>query len=405
MEEEEKKIINSKHDFYQCIKDSIIDPYIEDYIFNYYFEYGKIVFEDLIGHRIPLTNNIIYFTNCEFSKGFQFRNTSHKDEEKFIKLDITFENCTFYGVSFIEKIIDIKVSFFNCKFKEVKSSLPSSGEITNNFNFHNITFNKLISFWNSDFYIPVAFFQTNFVGNVTFSAATFYENVLFPYASFNSKIIFSRVTFLKGLDLSLALNSGEYNFFSISLKNFNSSFNEIESQYNNSLNKGDIPIINKIETFRIIKSQLEKSGNNIDAFKYNILEKISYQQQLEVQNKKWYNNEDSFMFTLNNLSNEHKKSWLIGVCFTLKIAFLFILLTLLSTKEFWNRLCFKCEFDLNVIGYTLKQFVNFLNPLHSIDYIDGLYPFYGIPYIFDYLGRIFVGYGIYQTIQAFRKFR
>ena len=64
-----------------------------------------------------------------------------------------------------------------------------------------------------------------------------------------------------------------------------------------------------------------------------------------------------------------------------------------------------CEFDLNVMGYTIKQFINFLNPAHSINYIDELNPFYGIPYVFDFLGRIAVGYGIYQTVQAFRKFR
>jgi hypothetical protein len=57
------------------------------------------------------------------------------------------------------------------------------------------------------------------------------------------------------------------------------------------------------------------------------------------------------------------------------------------------------------MGYTVKQFINFLNPAHSINYIDELNPFYGIPYVFDFLGRIAVGYGIYQTVQAFRKFR
>jgi hypothetical protein len=403
----EKTIIKDKLNFLPCLEDSIIDPFVENYTFNYFFEYGKIVFEEIVGYRIPASNNIIYFTNCDFPKGFQFRKTSHYDEdkEKAYKLDITFENCTFCGVSFIEKIIDVKISFFNCKFMGDESSIPSNKNIVDNFNFHNITFKKLVSFWNSDFYTAVAFFQTNFDGNVTFSAATFHENVLFPYASFRKKIIFSRTKFLKGLDLSLALNSGDYNFFSIEIDDFSSTSAMIESQYNNCLNKGVIPNNNKRETFRIIKSQLEKEGNNIDAFKYNSLEKKAYQQQLKKHNKKWFNNQDALMFSLNHLSNKHKSSWLRGVGFTFSSAIIFLFLTFLTTGTFWNRLCFNCDIDWSVIGYTVKQFINFLNPVHSINYIDELYPFLGVAYVADFFGRIAVGYGIYQTIQAFRKFR
>jgi hypothetical protein len=52
----------------------------------------------------------------------------------------------------------------------------------------------------------------------------------------------------------------------------------------------------------------------------------------------------------------------------------------------------------------LKYFLEFLNPTHKFDYIqeDGLTTRF---YLFDFIGRIFVGYGIYQFIQAFRKYK
>jgi len=403
----EKVIIENKQEFFNCLEDSIFDPEIKDCTFNYFFEYGKIVFQDIIGKNINATNNIISFTNCDFPKGFLFRKTTYHyaSKDKFYKLDITFENCTFYGISFIEEIIDVKISFFNCQFMQ-SVGYEHSKNIADSFNFHNITFKKLVSFWKSEFYTAVAFFQTNFDGNLTFSGAEFYENLLFPYSSFQKKIIFSNVKFIKGFDLSLALNSGEYNFFGIEIKNFASISNDVDSQYDNCLNGCNISNKNKIETFRIIKNQLEKVGNNIEAFKYNSLEKRAYQLQLIAQDKKWYNNQDSLMFSLNNVSNRHKKSWIKGVGFTIKVAVLFYTLSILLSGEFY------LSFDdiYETINLNLKAIVVFLNPVHNPNYITEIYnikssDLNGWYYALDFLGRIFVEYGIYQTIQAFRKFR
>jgi len=114
---------------------------------------------------------------------------------------------------------------------------------------------------------------------------------------------------------------------------------------------------------------------------------------------------DRFILWLNRWSNHYRSDFRNGILFTVLGALAFFVLTFLTTQEFWNRLCFSCDIDGAVFGYTIKQFIVFLNPTHRHDFISELNPFFGIPYVFEFLGRIAVGYGIYQTIQAFRKFR
>ena len=47
-------------------------------------------------------------------------------------------------------------------------------------------------------------------------------------------------------------------------------------------------------------------------------------------------------------------------------------------------------------------YIEFLNPLHDIEKLDAGTNIYGS--VIHFFGRIFVGFGIYQTIAAFRRF-
>ena len=57
----------------------------------------------------------------------------------------------------------------------------------------------------------------------------------------------------------------------------------------------------------------------------------------------------------------------------------------------------------------VPDFIIFLNPVHKPNYLGEAFltefKLSNSFYIFDFLGRIFVGYGLYQTAQAFRKYR
>jgi hypothetical protein len=314
---------------------------------------------------------------------------------------LTFVNCIFRKDIIAENtVMDGKVRFRNCDFK-------------GNVNFRNTTFNNLADFWQCTFYKPTTFYKTDFNATTVFSSATFNENVLFTYSLFGGKAIFGRTKFIKGLDMSQTIIGGELQIFDLSF-----DYQKYEAEYvstNNSIfqdyidNQHIIPLINKVVTFQILKSQYAKQGNYIDEITMRKEEKKAFSELTQARKKddSWTSTTggDRFILWLNRWSNHHKADFRNGIVFTASVAFLFLLLTFVTTGEFWSRLCLDCKFDSRVIGYTIKSFINFLNPVHKTTYIDSLYPIFGIPYVFDFLGRIAVGYGMYQTVQAFRKYR
>jgi hypothetical protein len=334
----------------------------------------------------------IFFRDCDFYDEIKLE---HNSDYLF------FENCKFHtNIVAYNSTFKGKVRFRNCEF---------FGEL----NFKNATFNQLADFWSCTFHKPITFYKTDFLSTSVFSSAVFVENVLFTYTLFDGKTIFGRTKFNKGFDISQSIIAGELQPFDLAF-----DFTKYETEYiSNDDNKfrkyieleNKIPLINKVATFQILKNIFAKKGNHIDEITMRQQEKKSYSKltQLRKLDKNWKKNTsgDRFILWLNRWSNNYKSDFRNGISFTIIAAIAFLLLTFATTGEFLNRICFNCEIDSSVIVYTVKQFINFLNPVHNINYIDELRPFWGIPYVFDFLGRIAVGYGIYQTVQAFRKFR
>ena len=124
--------------------------------------------------------------------------------------------------------------------------------------------------------------------------------------------------------------------------------------------------------------------------------------------------QDWWMFSLNKWSNNFRRSYSRGVIFTLFSGLFFYILYLIA-MDGNLRLCFDDCNTLDSLIYAWDkyayQFAEFLNPVHKVDFLkEDLSPleksptlkFFGS--IADFAGRIFVGFGIYQTIQAFRKY-
>lgn len=61
--------------------------------------------------------------------------------------------------------------------------------------------------------------------------------------------------------------------------------------------------------------------------------------------------------------------------------------------------------ELSAIKEGFGYFWQFLIPTHKFDYLGVKQTDSPLFYVFDFFGRIAVGYGIYQFIQAFRKFK
>ena len=103
---------------------------------------------------------------------------------------------------------------------------------------------------------------------------------------------------------------------------------------------------------------------------------------------------DLITFKLNWISNRHGESWGQAFVFTSAVAAIFYLLFL----GVIGRLLKNTAFDWDLAG----KYFTYLDPTHKIDFIEHTKLNFAA-YLIDFLSRIFVGYGIYQFISAFRK--
>lgn len=157
------------------------------------------------------------------------------------------------------------------------------------------------------------------------------------------------------------------------------------------------------ETFRIIKQQLLKSNNRIDALGFYAKEMDEYKKELYSSKIKGLIG-DKVILLLSQLSNRHGLSWWRGVKFTVLVGLVFYILYLFTLEEKffqfgWSSLNDFWKISIKNIGF----YCQFIFIGHSFDFSD-LFKASGLSYFVDFVSRIFIGFGYYQTIQAFRKF-
>jgi hypothetical protein len=155
-------------------------------------------------------------------------------------------------------------------------------------------------------------------------------------------------------------------------------------------------------TFGQLATAFQKQGDSIRALEY-------YSRELEAHYKKikWLSNDffQKFNLWLNAISNNFGRNWIRGVIFSFVIGLLFFSLLLISTDSYVLGLP---TFKMNMLPAYLK----FMNPLRFFELEtifnntpeEGRINLDSISYLADFVGRIFITYGYYQTIQAFRRF-
>ncbi len=108
---------------------------------------------------------------------------------------------------------------------------------------------------------------------------------------------------------------------------------------------------------------------------------------------------DKIILWFNKNSNEFDTNWVVGVNFSLLVGTLTYLIVLLSMFIFT---------DLTIDNINSSIFLTSLADVFNITKWDNLeiigVKLKGFSYLLLFIGRIFIGYGYYQTIQAFRKF-
>lgn len=363
-------------------------------------------------------------------------------------VDLSFLNCVFKGdVSFDGKI-KVQLRLFNCDFQNInfENSIFTSKfrmqkcVVNGAIEFNNASFEDLCDLYSSEFKKTVIFYKTDFIGNLVLSSAEFHSNVLFTYTLIEKLLILQRTRFRKGLDISLMINNGEIKAFGLSLNDFDTiQDTSNDDKYDVFVsNEGLIPNDNKRETFRILKNQMIIQNDHILAVKYRKLESNVYRRQLldsitfgyrykivgnlkKINLKKiilysWFVEfrkgltkiEDFFILLLNFISNDFKNSWLRGFGFTVIVSIVFFS-WMLSFVDYYS-FGFDLEESPGILIENAYNYFIFLNPLHKISEFENIlesvddnikYKFY----LVDYIARIVISYGIYQTIQAFRKFK
>ena len=337
-----------------------------------------INFEDLYNERLKNIDKIndceIEFINIIF-KGFSLNN------KNYFSYSLKFGKCIFPShIHFGEKVYEEKIGFYNCDIKSLSSD--------------NSTFNKLFEIYNCEIKGDFNFRKVDFKDNVVFTRSKFRSKFIIYYTTFYKLAIFSRAIFKnnKGylpFDISQCIIKQDLIFFGTDVGNYKATFVNFNSQYyDKAMESGNyVPQQNKRETFRIIKQQLVQQDNLIEAEKYAKLEKLSYWEELcKTRN---YRKFSSFIsLFLNRVSNNYKTSFLV--------AFLFIIIV--------SNICHLILQISDVYEYTAKNYIKLLNPT-DLDFYNRKEATSGKLYLAYFLSKVFIGYGIYQFIQAFRKFR
>ena len=112
-----------------------------------------------------------------------------------------------------------------------------------------------------------------------------------------------------------------------------------------------------------------------------------------------FRRQDKIILRLNKNSNEFETNWVVGVNFSMLVGCLTYFTILLSINS-------NIVFDESTEG--ISNFLTSLVDVFNITKWDNLeiigVKLKGFSYLLLFIGRIFIGYGYYQTIQAFRKF-
>jgi hypothetical protein len=357
---------------------------------------SNIIFDYELGHDFLLflkneKVEVINFSLCSFNyplaineKFAHFINSNIEELTElnhFKKVEFIFGLCEFkLGINLNNFSYNQKIRFWKCKFHRL--------------HVYNATFNKLFELVESEVYSNAFFNKVEFNANCVFTKTRFHKNCIFTYSTFQKQGIFSRAIFRDknnlptGLDLSQSIVNGQLTFFETDLGNYEAKrIDSNSTEYDDAISKdGKIPIQNKRETFRIIKHQLLQQNNVIEAEKYDKLEKQTLLYET-YKNFKIKNISNLFLLLLNKYSNNYKTSWLYALIFTLSVAFIsHSILSISESNDFCDGL----------------KFIKLLNPTDFSFYSDA---HSGKIYTVYFVAKIFIGFGIYQLIQAFRKYR
>ena len=357
------------------------------------FSSGYNLEGDVLIHNATIKRSLhcssIHNFNGKFSLDINsFKN--HQISSSFRKS--TFRNLQLYGnlgsVDFEDLKINDYAVFIGAVFDESYFNKSIFGK---KIIFNDCTFNSTVSFREcgseeTDISFEVCIFKGN----------SFFTNAKFNTLSISDTTFESRVSFY-GLKV---------NFIKLFLVTFQklAFFDELQI---NKLLAGENHTKIEIEeaklwrrTLRQIKQELQKTDNKIDYNRFRSYELAAYYNEL---NWKWNDGfRDKAILGATILFTGFDNNWRRALAFTLAFALIFYSLFFNSENYLLAHKLFSWKEFIS--GYFRFLIVtDFYNPLaDGRHYIDNTNT---IGWLIFILGKIFIAFGIYEMIQAFRKFK
>ena len=222
----------------------------------------------------------------------------------------------------------------------------------------------------------------------------------------------------KGRLTIIECNLGKIDFINC---DFSKAFLEFENSKISEafLSEADFPRVVRISdkknfrqaqlAFGQLSTAFQKQGDTVRALEYQSREIAAHFREIGSNFPKWKYFKDIFTWLnllLNLISNRFGRNWALGLVFSVIVGLFFFSALLVSTGKYvWS---WEPTWDWEL----MPAFLKFMNPLRFIDtetlfrigQIDQNITLNKWSYLCDFLGRVFVAYGYYQTIQAFRRY-
>ncbi len=374
--------------------------------------FNNIIVKDYLIFESCNFENRLDFQECNFYNFFIFRSTFKSlinfkgyDILEMKSLDLLIEslyihNCTFEQNIDLENVNLKMLNISNNNFKQLFTfnnkidknfiNLTINGTNMGNISFENI--NTSIDFQDVNF--ANIYFRNLNISFLTFS--NFHNKGYISFNSIKSGIYFSIVNSITG-NLNL-LNENINHFKEIVIANSNLTgleinvFPKIIRSYSVDPKIG-FGLENKSQNnfnLKTVYNQLKqialKIGDIDSAFKFQSLE---FKKHIVTRKFGW----DTILLSLNFISNNNGQSWIRGIIFTISISLIFFSIYINLTSS-------NLKFDV-----FLKDFIQFFCtfPKLELEKYENANKKWNTTLII-WFARIFIGYGIYQTVAAFRKF-
>ncbi len=423
--------------------------------FNLVKFHEKATFTNTIFHNIVDFYNTEFHTEVTF-EGTEFKNKVHFNEATFIK-NASFQWVKFQEIDSSKTIFKGDVTFDNIEFEDTVSF--EGAEFQQELKFNRVEFKQEADFQEAVFN-KTSFDFAKFKKDVDFKRSKFNGDISFTYTTFMNNGAFADIPLLKTISFyGILLNDKSHIYFyetnkdlkdsdikdsKITITNtvingridFNSdNIKTIDLKGSDIIGLGTLnlmgfdPKCENYQTATILKNEAIKRNNIIKALEYKAEEKKLYAKALKhhakekiksifkktnqpddknianIKGVQWIS--EILSILLSRISNNHGQNWIRAVIFTIGIWIIFFGIFYaivpagvlnINQKELTVFNLFAPEFFKYLIPTDYKLLVKYVDYSEMSSWLKAL----GASVYF--VGKIFIAYGVFETIEAFRKF-